>query len=194
MQFGVKGVIFDLDGTLVDSRLNFAEMRRDMGLADGEPILEYLASLPDCAEKKAQLEIVEKHEWAGARRATLIDGVAGLLQTLQANSIPVAIFTRNSRAIAKYTLENCEIEYDRLVAREDARPKPDPQGIELIAEDWGLQQRKDRLLMVGDYLYDIQAGLNAGVRTVLYAPESVPDFADQADHLVRAMHEVESYL
>ena len=28
----IRGIIFDLDGTLVDSHLNFDEMRREMGL------------------------------------------------------------------------------------------------------------------------------------------------------------------
>ena len=36
----IHGVVFDLDGTLVDSALDFAAMRRDMQLPAGQPILE----------------------------------------------------------------------------------------------------------------------------------------------------------
>lgn len=42
-----RGVIFDLDGTLVDSGLDFDSMRREMGLDPGTPILESLATLPE---------------------------------------------------------------------------------------------------------------------------------------------------
>ncbi len=39
----IRGAIFDMDGTLVDSRLNFDEMRCEMGLAGGLPLLEAIA-------------------------------------------------------------------------------------------------------------------------------------------------------
>ncbi len=42
-----RGVIFDLDGTLVDSGLDFDEMRREMQLPPRQPILEAIARLPD---------------------------------------------------------------------------------------------------------------------------------------------------
>ncbi len=42
----VRGVVFDLDGTLVDSRLDFEAMRRQMNLPKGAPLLETIAQLP----------------------------------------------------------------------------------------------------------------------------------------------------
>ncbi len=43
----VRGVIFDLDGTLVDSGLDFDLMRREMGLPPGKPLLESFDLLPE---------------------------------------------------------------------------------------------------------------------------------------------------
>jgi phosphoglycolate phosphatase-like HAD superfamily hydrolase len=46
-----KGVIFDLDGTLADSRLDFARLRADLGLPPPTPILEALATpMPEAVE------------------------------------------------------------------------------------------------------------------------------------------------
>jgi len=41
----IRGIIFDLDGTLADSQLDFDAMRREMELPLGLPILEALTRL-----------------------------------------------------------------------------------------------------------------------------------------------------
>ena len=43
----IRGIIFDMDGTLVDSRLDYDAIRREMGLPAGMPILEGLEQVPD---------------------------------------------------------------------------------------------------------------------------------------------------
>lgn len=180
------GVIFDLDGTLVDSRLDFTAIREEANIPAGEPILEFLAGLPEGVYRSKALQIIEKHEWAGARRAELIAGVGQMLAELERRHIPVAVYTRNARAIAKYTLENCQIRYSILLAREDAEPKPSPDGIIKIAKQWRCECSD--LLMVGDYLYDIESGKNAGAKTVLFvSTEETPPYAFQADHVIRNM-------
>ena len=40
-----KGIVFDLDGTLVDSPLCFRTIRRELGIPEGEYILEHLETL-----------------------------------------------------------------------------------------------------------------------------------------------------
>ena len=60
----IRGLIFDLDGTLVDSRLDFDLMREEMELPPGR-ILESIAALP--AERYSQcMAILHRHEVAGA--------------------------------------------------------------------------------------------------------------------------------
>lgn len=39
-----RGIIFDLDGTLVDSQLDFVSMRADLAIPDGADILTWIAS------------------------------------------------------------------------------------------------------------------------------------------------------
>ena len=47
----IRGFIFDLDGTLVDSRLDFEAIRRDMGLPSRTPILEALERIAPGPER-----------------------------------------------------------------------------------------------------------------------------------------------
>jgi HAD superfamily hydrolase (TIGR01509 family) len=162
----IRGVIFDLDGTLVDSALDFDLMRQEMRLEPGQPLLETLATLGEARAEECQ-EILQRHERAGADRATVIPGVEALLAELAARQIRTAVFTRNARPMALATLVRLGLYVDRVIAREDAPPKPDPAGIWKLCELWELDRRE--VAMVGDYAFDIEAGRRAGVWTVLYA-------------------------
>lgn len=173
----IRGLIFDLDGTLVDSALDFELMRSEMGLPPGAPLLESLASLSD-AEADRCHAILARHERAGAERAVLMPGVAEFLIEVAGRDIRCAVFTRNGREVAQRTLARLGLNFETIVAREDAPIKPNPTGILAICRAWGLSPRE--VAMVGDYRFDIVAGRQAGVRTVCYAAR-------------RTAHEVESW-
>lgn len=164
----IRGLIFDLDGTLVDSGLDFDEMRREMELPDKQPILEAIPLLPEPRRGRCWA-ILERHEREGAERAVLMPGVAELMEALARRNLRRAVFTRNARLPTLRTLERLGLRFDTVVAREDAPPKPDPTGIWKICESWGL--RPDEVAMVGDYVFDIEAGRRAGAHTVCYAAQ-----------------------
>jgi phosphoglycolate phosphatase len=182
----VRGVIFDLDGTLVDSGLDFDLMRSEMGIAPGQALLEAIEKLPDPAASRCRA-ILARHEWAGAQAATLMPGVQDFLAALHRCGIRRAVFTRNSRAVALATLGRLALDFDTLMAREDAPAKPDPTAIWRICAQWQLQPVE--VALIGDYRFDIEAGQRAGVRTVLYAAEQEPRVscgADEADFCLRS--------
>ncbi len=162
----ILGLIFDLDGTLVDSGLDFELMRQEMGLPPQQPILEALDRLAE-PQRSECWAILERHERAGAERATLMPGVIELFEELERRKLRRAVFTRNGRRATLHTLARLGLTFDMIVAREDAPPKPDPTGIWRICESWKVSPGE--VAMVGDYLFDIEAGRRAGARTVCYA-------------------------
>src|SRR5262245_2194501 len=111
-----RGVIFDLDGTLVDSALDFPAMRREMGLPDGRPILEALAEMPEREAARCR-EILIRHEDQGAQRATLMPGVSEFLCRLDELRVRQAIVTRNSRTSALAMLERLALRFDPVICR-----------------------------------------------------------------------------
>ena len=82
-----RAVIFDLDGTLADSLLDFDAIRAEIGLAPGLPILEQLAGVDPAARARAEL-IMRRHEREAIASATLTDGCADLLGHLGALGNP----------------------------------------------------------------------------------------------------------
>lgn len=188
----IRGIIFDMDGTLVDSRLDFAAMRAEMGLAPGIPILEQLAELPQ-ADQAAYQQILHKHERAGAHRSELIAGADRLLQALARAQRPMAIVTRNSTESTRLTLQRLGIaEYFAcVICREDGPHKPDPWAIQEICRRWELSV--DEVVMVGDFDLDILSAYHAGCRSVLYTggvdPSKVAG-VELATHTARTLDEL----
>lgn len=191
---GIGGLIFDLDGTLVDSGLDFDAMRLEMGLPSGRPILETLADLP-ARHAEACRAILTRHEWQGAERAELMPGARDFVEKLASLGVRQAVLTRNAREIALFTLRRLGLEFDTLVAREDAPAKPDPTAIERIAAGWRLPPRET--VIVGDYLYDIEAGRRAGAGTVAYLagqPAAKIPWAALADYCLFSFAQAEELL
>jgi HAD superfamily hydrolase (TIGR01509 family) len=163
----IDGVIFDLDGTLLDSGLDFDVMRAEMGLTPGRPILESLAHIPADDLPRCHA-ILHRHELAGAERASPLPGVVDFLLELERRGLRRAIVTRNSREITLAMLAKLPVPFDPVITRESGPVKPDPWAIRAICQDW--QVSPARVVMIGDYWFDIACGRAAGARTVLYAP------------------------
>ncbi|QYJ78432.1 HAD family hydrolase [Shewanella acanthi] len=179
---GIRGVIFDLDGTLAHSNPDFKGLRAALGIASGVDILEHIHSLETTMAKMQALEIVHDYEIESSRQASWIEGAQALIAFLKAKDMPLAILTRNMPEAAKITIDKLGIDIPLVLTRYDAEPKPHPQGIHLICEQWQLTPAE--ILYVGDYLFDLQTAQNAGSRCALYCPETVPDYAKDADMLI----------
>lgn len=181
----IKGVIFDLDGTLVDSILDFAAICAFLGVQHGTDLLEFIKKLPPQARDSA-LDYIHNQEMLDAHQSTWLPGAQKMMNKLNTASLPTAIVTRNSRAASNIKVQRNEITVDHLISREDAKPKPDPEALLDLCERWGLSPK--HCLYVGDYHYDLDAAANAGMRSCLYTgahthPSNYQHFSDKADYI-----------
>jgi HAD superfamily hydrolase (TIGR01509 family) len=174
----VRGIVFDLDGTLVVQELDFEAMRREIGMPSGTPLLEAIECLQRPA-REAAVAVLRRHELAAAETARLNPGVRKFLDWLSARGVRQAVLSRNMREAVLKVLSRCGLSFDLVLAREDAPYKPSPEGLWQICELWGMAPA--RVAMIGDYLYDLQAGKSAGTRTALVTHGRSLPFVHLAD-------------
>ena len=160
--------IFDLDGTLTLPVHDFAAIRTALGMADTDPdILRFLASLP-AAEAAARHARLIEIEYELSARTAAAPGAGRLLDRLLRRGSRIGILTRNTREIALHTLGMIGLRKfftpDAILGRDEAAPKPHPEGIEKLLDAWGSAPHD--AVMVGDYLFDLQVGRAAGTATI----------------------------
>jgi len=187
--------IFDLDGTLTVPVHDFAYIRQELEIPAEEDILDHLEQLPaaEATRRQARLQEIELEL---ARNALPSTGALEMITRLHDTGACLGILTRNDRDIALLTLDAIGARPyfadENVLGRSDALPKPDPEGIHRLLSSWGADPADT--VMVGDYLFDLQAGRAAGTTTVHVGrpdgkcwPEvtdlAVLDLAELAAHL-----------
>lgn len=180
-------ILFDLDGTLVDTAhdlayaLNLQRVRHDMTELTLDVIRPYASHgsrgllsvgfdvAPDDENYEAMREeYLALYDQVLTRKPILFDGVAELLATLDEKTVPWGVVTNKPRRFTQPLLENIGL-LERaacVVSGDDApRPKPHPDTLFLACEQAGVDPQ--RCWYVGDAERDILAGKAAGMQTVV---------------------------
>lgn len=183
----LKAILFDLDGTVVDSGLDFDQMRADLNFPVGAPILEELATLTDEKEIAKANEIIHRHELIGAEGSTLMPGFEKIYAHLKENNIPTGLLTRNSAEVTELTLKKHDISFDIVLTRDCCLPKPDPEGLNIMKDKFQINDFE--AIYIGDYQFDLITAKRANLFSGLYSPEITHDFQDEADILIKDYHD-----
>jgi HAD superfamily hydrolase (TIGR01509 family) len=161
-----KGVIFDLDGVIVKSSLDFGLIAKEIfGSASKRPVLERIEELSHAAEREEAFRILEKHEKRAALGAQLNPGIDELLELVKRRGMKTAIVTRNTQDLVRIILEKFHLHIDCIVTREAASPKPSKEPVLRACGCMGLSPYE--VVFLGDYEFDMLAGERAGVVTIL---------------------------
>lgn len=175
----LKAIIFDLDGTVVDSKLDFDLMRDDLSFPKDVPILEHLETIKDEKQVSFCHEVIHRHELKGAHESELMPGFLSFYNYLKNRKLPVGILTRNSKEVTKITLDKFSLEFDIVYTRECAAPKPNPEGLLLMAQKWNLDPAS--IAYIGDFQFDIEVARRAGMVSFLIEWPKNKAFRSEAD-------------
>lgn len=162
-----KHWIFDMDGTLTIGVHDFDLMRRELGLAPDADILKTMQSMS--AQQAAPLWAkLDELEYYFASLAKPMPGAFELLEHLKEKGVSLGVLTRNVMPATLHTLKTCDLDQffapEDILDRASCEPKPKPDGILLLLKQWGAKASQS--VMVGDYLFDLEAGKAAQVSTV----------------------------
>ncbi|WP_127717068.1 HAD family hydrolase [Halobacteriovorax sp. HLS] len=175
----INAIVFDMDGTIVDSQLDFNQMRDEIGIPKDFPILDFLEDIQDEKLKEKGFAIVEKHELTGASKATPLRDIDSFIQLLMEANFPIGILTRNSKKVTDLTLAKFPWEFNYVLTRDCAPPKPNPEGLFLMAKKFNTPI--ENLLYIGDYDFDLETARNAGAISGLFLNQRNSHLAKAAD-------------
>jgi phosphoglycolate phosphatase len=181
----VGAVVFDLDGTLVDSRRDIADATNHTLIRSGRAALSeaeitsyvgdgaraLLSRAARVAEGSAELDALLREfldfYTAHATDFTLPLAHAEAVLEELGRSWPLALCTNKPRRTTNAVIEKLGLarHFAAVIAGDDlSTKKPDPGPLLAIAERLGVSPRS--LVMVGDGPQDVLAGQRAGARTV----------------------------
>ncbi|MGQ9370084.1 HAD-IA family hydrolase [Azospirillum sp. A39] len=188
-------VIFDLDGTLVDSEVlnarGFCDLLDTLHLSSDEMRLTYRGWRLDAVLKdlEGRYGITAPDHFVPSYRShvahlyrTELRAFEGVAEALEAIAVPVCVASNAPRTKIEAALDSTGLRRffgDRLFsAYEVGRWKPDPALFLAAAEGMGVAA--DDCVVVEDSDVGLQAALAAGMRCVLYAPEPAASDAERS--------------
>lgn len=194
----IKAVLFDFDGTLTEPGLiDFAAIKTEIKCPSDRPILEFIDDLPSAGDRQKALAVLERYEDASARAARPNAGAEEIVLFLRGEKKKLGIITRN-RLKSLLTSMACfnkigASDFDVIVTRENMlKLKPHPDGVLFAAKSLGISPSETAV--VGDYVFDIEAGRRAGAATVFLEsahtkirPDPPADFTIKALNGLRAI-------
>lgn len=179
-----SAILFDLDGTLVDTALDFYgvvnQLRQETGLLPlADDLIRQQVSNGGVALASLTYEISKDHPdiWSFRQRvldryeriigthSDLFDGFAGVLNELQERSLKWSIVTNKPRLYTDLLLQKLAIKPASVVCPEDVeRPKPAADALLLSASQLGVDP--DRCWYVGDHVRDMDAARAANMAAI----------------------------
>jgi len=170
---GIKAVIFDLDGTVVENAYDWPKIRLELGNTEVS-ILHYISGLEE-PERSRKWAILERHETEQTARSVLREGMKELLTFLREKGVRSALVTNNSLKNTEYLLGKFGLGFDRVITRESGLWKPSGAPFREILDSFGVSPGE--CCVIGDTRFDILAALDAGIGPIFLLADDPDDFA-----------------
>ncbi len=179
----IRAVVFDLDNTLVDSGVDFREMRRRLiqyiksqrpeteGIDESKTTFQLIEAFRTGVTDKRELSdhmakihrIMDQVEMESVARTRPLGDVRGVLSELKEMGIKIGLLTRSCERYTEAAIRSigCLEALDAMACRNPNEPaKPDPCSLVNLARKLGV--RPSSIIVVGDHVMDGECARSAG--------------------------------
>ena len=184
-----KIVIFDMDGTLIDSKKDITisvnhvrRLNHNLPPLSEEFIVDAinrhqrnLAKLFYETEvyERRDKKLFEKHyKEQCTQHPYLYEGVKEVLQTLKEKGVKMSVATNAPTLFAQTMLEHLQVAklFDLIVGADKVKAsKPNPDMLHFILNFYDFDATEDKAWMIGDNSKDIESAKNAGIEAIFAA-------------------------
>ncbi len=188
----IKAVLFDLDGTLINSRIDFRQMKDalikyleaagvKLGLLSNamlnyeimEKSTKYLQQKGYSKDRIREIlgqasKIMDQFELESLEEVSLIEGVSETLEALKNKRLKLGIMTRSCREYTEKVLSKFGLlkYFDAIVARDDIeKPKPNAEHALHLLSLLGVSAHE--AICIGDHWSDAECAQRAGVKFII---------------------------
>lgn len=183
-----KAVIFDFDGTILDSKYDWKGIRKELNLTQYS-ILDQLYSLPEKEREKTERRL-KRLERDATLKAELFPEVGYVLQNLKEMGVKRGLLTNNSYDNVLFITEKYNLLFDAIVTRDDGVWKPDKAPLLLLIKK--LNVSPPATLVVGDSDYDIVSARAAGASCAILTRGK--ELRERPDYVLESLLEIEQIM
>jgi HAD superfamily hydrolase (TIGR01509 family) len=213
----IKAVFFDLDGTLVEFKLDVRGSKAEVlslirSVAPGVKGLNETCSYYSMLDKVRKsvdsktyeriqgsaYAILDRYEMEAAKETSLREGALDVLKYLRISGKKIALLTNSGRRAVGLILERFDIEkyFDKVLTRDElSSMKPSPEGICLLLNLFGL--KPDECVTVGDGAIDIIPSRTVGLKSIIVAGGYGPFrkvLEQKPDYLIQSLSDLPNLL
>ena len=157
-----KLAIFDMDGTVFESHLDWLIIREQLDIFPGQSILEEIYC--DGSVDRVRLKKLERFERENTLKVGMIEGADDFLCYLKERGVKVVLITNNNYENTQYLLKKYKLCFDKVITRETGLWKPGPEPFLHVMNHYRLGPMET--LAIGDSHYDVKASRASGLKRI----------------------------
>ncbi len=158
----IKLAVFDMDGTIFESNLDWLKIREELKIPRGDSILKEIYKEGKVDE--ARLEILEKYERENTLQTKPIHGFNECFHYLESRQIKTVLVTNNNKENTDYLFERFNLRFDQVITREMRLWKPGPDAFFYIMHLY--RCNPEEIISIGDSHYDVLASRAAQIPAI----------------------------
>jgi HAD superfamily hydrolase (TIGR01549 family) len=177
----IKGIIFDLDGTLIRLPINYEKIFEKLRILfdtkdEFKPLIPSIISKSnnDTVLLQNAFDIICEEETKATNNFDIIDGTVDVLNYLKNQNFELCLVTMQCKNAAKLVLDKIQISkfFTSVITRDDSNQRSEQikksfEKLSLIPEN---------ILMIGDRIHDVHSAKQVGCSAILFNKNKLNSF------------------